>query len=337
MVDRYSGYPFVHRLSSPTSLAVTNAAKGWFNYFGLPSIIRSDGGPQFKGEAFRRFCFDNDIKHEVSSPYNPESNGLAEAAVKNCKKLLVKCIKEGSNFQQALAEFRNCPRADGCSPSLLMLGRGPRGALPALQEARDSPNSSAAATAMQRQASYAEVAAGKRRPTPFSPGQTVWVQDSASGKWDAKAVVLSQQGSSYTIEFEDKKTSRRNEKFLRPVLEEKTQKKMKRENEGGQESAESSADPRSNSSPSHAVSAHSAAAAADPVSAAPLPPSQGERENHTISNECLNSDLPTQSPPAPRRSERIRKRSEGPTDSPPQPNSKKVRFNSRVQVRFVTS
>ncbi len=70
-------------------------------YFSLPKSIRSGGTPQFRGEAFKAYCKDNGILHETSSPYNPESNGLAEAAVKNVKKLLIKCIKEGTDVQAA--------------------------------------------------------------------------------------------------------------------------------------------------------------------------------------------------------------------------------------------
>ncbi len=69
----------------------------------------------------------------------------------------------------------------------------------------------------RRQASYAEVAARKRIPAVFSPGQQVWVQDPSSGKWNSQAEVMSRQGSSYTISFDGGSVSRRNERFLRPV------------------------------------------------------------------------------------------------------------------------
>ena len=37
---------------------------------------------------FDAFCNNNNIKHELSSPYNPSSNGLAEQAAKTAKKIL---------------------------------------------------------------------------------------------------------------------------------------------------------------------------------------------------------------------------------------------------------
>ena len=54
----------------------------WFPDFGWPLFIRSDNGPQF-GSEFAFFFKSHGVTHELSSPYNPESNGLAEAAMKN--------------------------------------------------------------------------------------------------------------------------------------------------------------------------------------------------------------------------------------------------------------
>ena len=66
-------------------------------------------GPQFRTE-FSAFCSNNGIKHELSSPYNPESNGLAEAAVKNIKTLINRCHKLDENLQLAIAAWRNTGR-----------------------------------------------------------------------------------------------------------------------------------------------------------------------------------------------------------------------------------
>ena len=60
----------------------------WFNLFGWPTSIRSDGGPQFRGE-FSHFCETHHIRHELSAPYNPKSNGLAEAGAKSVKNISI--------------------------------------------------------------------------------------------------------------------------------------------------------------------------------------------------------------------------------------------------------
>ena len=56
---------------------------------GRPLIIRSDGRPQFRS-GFEQWCKNMMIKHELSSSYNPQSNGHAEQAVKTVKGLLKK-------------------------------------------------------------------------------------------------------------------------------------------------------------------------------------------------------------------------------------------------------
>ena len=97
------GYPLYHQLRSLTSESVLRVLTNWFNLFGWPSSIRSDGGPQFRGE-FSRFCSSHSIVHQVSAPYNPKSNGLAEAGVKSVKNILRKCSTSGSDAEHMLYE-----------------------------------------------------------------------------------------------------------------------------------------------------------------------------------------------------------------------------------------
>ena len=95
--------------------------------------MRSDGGPQFLGP-FKAWCQDNNIIHELSSPYNPRGNGLAEAAVKNVKHLLQKCSISRESANKALYSWRNVPRSDGYSPAQLLFGRRQLTNLPMLQK-----------------------------------------------------------------------------------------------------------------------------------------------------------------------------------------------------------
>ena len=105
--------------------------------------IRSDGGPQFRTE-FTLFCSQHGIKHELSSPYNPESNVLAEAAVKNIKSIITHCDKDGESIKLAIAACRNMARTDSLSPSQLFYGRRQRQLLPLTGEQAKSTSSSTA-------------------------------------------------------------------------------------------------------------------------------------------------------------------------------------------------
>ena len=121
MVDKYSGFPWVSPLRSLTSSAILGKLENWFLDFGLPNVIRSDGGPQFRSE-FDKYCDLKGIKKETSSAYHPKSNGLAESAVKNMKHLLKKSPQSFDAFRAALLTWRNTPKSYGYSPAQLFFG-----------------------------------------------------------------------------------------------------------------------------------------------------------------------------------------------------------------------
>lgn len=59
------------------------------------------------------------IKHELASAHNPESNGLAEAAVESIKPFVINTAKEEQTLNRVLAAWRNMAILDGISPSKL--------------------------------------------------------------------------------------------------------------------------------------------------------------------------------------------------------------------------
>ena len=150
LVDRYSGYAWTQELRRTDTTTVVGQLSDWFIEVGWPTAIRTDGGLQFRTE-FSQFCDKHGIKHELSSPYNPESNGLAEAAVKNIKAIITRCHKERENIKLAIAAWRNMARTDGVSPSQLFYGRRQRQLLPLTGEQAKTQASSTAAETKQRE------------------------------------------------------------------------------------------------------------------------------------------------------------------------------------------
>ena len=118
--DRYSRYIWAKMLHDQGTKAVTDVLDKIKRIFGIPITCRTDGGPQFRGP-FDEYCKRKGIKHETSSPYNPRSNGHAEAAVKAAKHLLLKT--RPTEFPSALAAWRNTARENKPSPNELMFCR----------------------------------------------------------------------------------------------------------------------------------------------------------------------------------------------------------------------
>ncbi len=156
-------------------------------------------------------CTRKGITLETSSPYNPCSNGLAESAVKTCKKLFLKCIAGGEEFGPALLEFRNCPGADGFSPAQLMFGHRMRTALPAAAEAFAPIPLSYAKAARKKTLDEALSQIGKRRLEAFHEGDEVWVQNritggfvgpgaGSAGRWSVLFALLPQHGGDISSE-----------------------------------------------------------------------------------------------------------------------------------------
>ena len=98
-VDHWSGYPMFSTLSYTKSSAVIGTLKAWFNLLGWPQSIRSDSRPQFLSE-FVKFCKDNSICHELSAPYNPRSNGLAESVANVVTFTLIKCLGRKETYRE---------------------------------------------------------------------------------------------------------------------------------------------------------------------------------------------------------------------------------------------
>ena len=128
-IVQWSGYPMYQRLHSTTTASILNVLSGWFNLLCWPCLIRCDGGPQFRVD-FAAFFSKNDIWHELSSPYNPRSNGWAKSAVKTVKTILKKCLADSGDPEHVLCEWGNFPRNHGHSPAQLMFGRRQRNTMP---------------------------------------------------------------------------------------------------------------------------------------------------------------------------------------------------------------
>lgn len=222
MVDRFSGFPFVSHLSSTSTEDVWKAMDNWFLDWGYPCRIRSDGGPQFR-QKFDAICETRGIKHELSSAYNPRSNGLAESAVKSMKRLIQKCKESKEPFGPALLAWRNCPRADGFSPATLFLGRRFKTMLPVHPMLLEPVTAENIAEGRQKREERGEKAKEHYDSTtislPLLPvGSIVSVQNPLSKLWNSTATILEvrEGGRSYVLSSDDRaEPFIRNRRFLR--------------------------------------------------------------------------------------------------------------------------
>jgi hypothetical protein len=134
--DRLSGWTTVTVWrKDPTSHNLIKTIAREFVHLGVPIKLRSDGGTQFDSREFRSFLQRWGVSFVPSTPHNPQSNGLAESAVKSMKKLVIRTVPYGDLdhevFLQAMVEWRNTPRHHGASPAEIVFGHPIRSLVPA--------------------------------------------------------------------------------------------------------------------------------------------------------------------------------------------------------------
>ena len=198
IVDRFSGFLWTKQMPSETTSALISLLTNTFNQYGWPLSIRSDGGPQFRSE-FAKFCSENNISHEISSAYNPKSNGLAESAVKSIKNLLKRCHDLKENFTEALAHFLQTPRSDGYSPFQLFFCRA--GRLPKLPLIRQNLDLIAGTQKRDATRTAQQKAIQARSYKPLNIGDPIIFQD-LHGNWTRPGHVkdIRPDGLSYVVE-----------------------------------------------------------------------------------------------------------------------------------------
>ena len=125
LVDAHSKWMDVQIVNSTSSDATISKLRSIFAVHGLPEQIVTDNGSGFTSAEFDSFCKQNGIKHILTSPYHPLSNGLAERAVQTFKSAVVR-MEGPMDVRLSRFLFRYCvtPQSTtGLSPSQILMGR----------------------------------------------------------------------------------------------------------------------------------------------------------------------------------------------------------------------
>ena len=94
-------------------------------------MIVSDDGPQYTSAEFKDFMKQWQIEHRVSSPRNPQSNGMAERCVQTMKASLIKTMEEGKDMELAFLTYKTTPLSHRLpSPAELLNSRKYKTLLP---------------------------------------------------------------------------------------------------------------------------------------------------------------------------------------------------------------
>ena len=159
---------------------------------GVPTILRTDGGPQFASSTLHKFLKRWDVHHSMSSPTYARANGHAESAIKIIEKLIMTTSNnrqlDEEVFKRGLLELRNTPRADGRSPAQVLFGHPLRSGIPTHHRAF-VPEWQRAANECDAKAQHLRQQTKQRHNRSARPlhgiriGSRIDIQTNATGLW----------------------------------------------------------------------------------------------------------------------------------------------------------
>ena len=126
VVDYYSRYFQLERMSTTTSSAIINKLKANF----CQTWHSEEISMWYSAQQFAHFANDWDFSHITSSPTYPQSNGLVEKSVHIAKQLLKKSKSDNRDSYLGVLEHRNTPLDNLAAPAQLLMSRNLRSVLP---------------------------------------------------------------------------------------------------------------------------------------------------------------------------------------------------------------
>ena len=221
-IDAYSKFPEIIRMDKTTSSATITVVRRLFASHGLPLTLVSDNGPQFVSQDFEDFLRRNGVRHVLSAPYKPSTNGQIERLVQTFKQSMKssKCGGDVYSVQKCLDAFllkyRSTPHSiTKETPSKLLYNRELRTRLDLLKPSLKQD--------MEVKQDEQITEAKENCFREFEVNQSVWIRNYGLGdKWLPGRVISKDGPRYYTVSTTDDVMCRRHLDQLR-IREESVQ------------------------------------------------------------------------------------------------------------------
>ena len=223
-VDHYSDFWELDQVEDTSASTIIACCRSHFSRHGIPDTALSDNGPQFSSLEFAEFSREWEFQHQTSSPYNSQSNGKIEAAVKIAKKLLKKATRENKDPWKAILDWRNTPTESmSTSPVQRLMARRTRTLLPTANSLLKPTIATSVPEKIivRRKKAKLYFDRSARKLPDLKSGQTVRIQThpgTTDKKWRLGTCLRQVAPRSYLVATGGQ-TYRRNRKHLRPTDE----------------------------------------------------------------------------------------------------------------------
>ena len=218
--DKATGFLHAKITKDQTTGEAQKVVHEWAYTFGIPHVIKTDGGPAFR-HAFKSYLLGLGIDHVVTSAYNPQSNGLAERGVRQIKDVIKKTKSKPTPalLREICFSVNNHIQPEGGSAAERFFRRGVKSKLPNSIIRQLDHN----ALIKQRSDKQVRIAQQKGRSSKdeFAPEDRVIIQDMHTKRWTIKGTVKLARPAddnsiqSYEIETDDGTTFLRNKRYVK--------------------------------------------------------------------------------------------------------------------------
>ena len=217
VADYYSNFSEIAVLKDTTAKQVIKKMKVIFSRHGLPQILMTDNRSQFGCREFQKFSKDYEFEHITSSPRFPQSNGFAEKHVQIIKRILKKTEKNNEDLCLALLAYRSSPLENGLSPAEMIFSRRIRSRLPDMREQKFKKP--------RKKDNKKFYDLGSKQLPTLNEKEIVRIRNDDNQKWEEKAMVMKQTGSSsYDVLTQSGNRLRRNRRHLLQTKDQFTEK-----------------------------------------------------------------------------------------------------------------
>ncbi|XP_062701279.1 uncharacterized protein K02A2.6-like [Aedes albopictus] len=215
LVDYRSRYLIAKPVKSTSFECTSKALDEVFEREGYPKSIKSDNGPPFNGDDYKRYCAQRGISTLFSTPLFPQQNGMVESYMKLINKAMSSASTNKTSFVDELREAVNAHNAashsvTGVPPEEVMLGRKVKRGLPLLQRGKatfDEKLFESSDRQSKISGKHREDARRGAKPCTVKPGDTVVVERQNRAKGDTrfhpkKYIVLREKNGSLVLNDE---------------------------------------------------------------------------------------------------------------------------------------
>ncbi|XP_062709719.1 uncharacterized protein K02A2.6-like [Aedes albopictus] len=108
IVDYRSRFLFARPVKSTSFEQTKQVLGGVFEREGFPRFIRSDNGPPFNGEDYKKYCSERGIETQYSTPLFPQQNGLVENYMKLVNKAMATAFSTEKDTHIRSSTFITC-------------------------------------------------------------------------------------------------------------------------------------------------------------------------------------------------------------------------------------